>query len=88
MRERRGDSVFDHISKKTNVKQDDLFQLVQSLQGADFKDEKTVRNVIREVARMAGKRVPKEKEDELVQAITNQNIPMDFASLNKWFQSK
>ncbi|SDH08041.1 Stage VI sporulation protein F [Alteribacillus persepolensis] len=88
MRHRQNDSFFDQIEKKTNVKQEDLFKLVQSLNGADFQDEQTVRRVISDVSRLAGKSVSKKQEDELVKAIVNNNIPFDLSSLNKWFQSR
>ncbi|MDA3130207.1 stage VI sporulation protein F [Aliibacillus thermotolerans] len=82
------DNIFDQIEKETNVKQEDLLRLAQSLSNADFQDEKTVRKVISDVARLAGRKVSKQQEDELVNAIVNNNIPMDLSSISKWFQSK
>ncbi|MFD2704428.1 stage VI sporulation protein F [Salibacterium lacus] len=84
---KHSDSMFDNIEKNTNVKQEDIMKLVQSLQGADFQDEKTVRKVIRDVGALAGKSVSARKEDELVKAVMNNDIPLDLASLSKWFQS-
>ncbi|SFL98161.1 stage VI sporulation protein F [Salibacterium qingdaonense] len=84
---KHSDSMFDNIEKNTNVKQEDIMKLVQSLQGADFQDEKTVRRVIRDVGSLAGKSVSARKEDELVKAVMNNDIPLDLASLSKWFQS-
>lgn len=81
-------NFFDNLEKKTNVKQQDIFQLANSVSGANFKDEQTVRNLIQQVARMANKPVSKEKEDELVKAIVNNNMPLDFASLAKMFGKK
>ncbi|WP_240377098.1 stage VI sporulation protein F [Bacillus piscicola] len=82
----QNDPLFDKIEQKTNVNKDDLFRLVQSLNGADFKDESTVRRVIGDVAKLAGKRVPKQQEDELVNAIVNGNVPLDLSSLSKWMK--
>ncbi|MGY4690122.1 stage VI sporulation protein F [Salibacterium sp. K-3] len=84
---KHSDSLFDNIEKNTNVKQEDVMKLVQSLQGADFQDEKTVRKVIKDVGALAGKSVSPRQEDELVKAIMNNNVPLDLASLSKWFQS-
>lgn len=82
------DNLFDQIEKMTNVKQEDLLRLAQSLSNANFQDEKTVRKVIADVARLAGRSVSKKQEDEIVQAIVNNNMPLDLSSLSKWFQSK
>ena len=81
-------NFFDNLEKKTNVKQQDIFNLANSVSGANFKDEQTVRNLIQQVAKLANKPVSKEKEDELVKAIVNNNIPLDFASLAKMFGKK
>nr|WP_277750895.1 stage VI sporulation protein F [Anaerobacillus alkaliphilus] len=84
----KNNNLFDNLEKKTNVKQQDIFNLANSVSGANFKDEQTVRNLIQQVSKLANKPVPKEKEDELVKAITNNNLPLDFASLSKMFGKK
>ncbi|MFN7252190.1 MAG: stage VI sporulation protein F [Anaerobacillus sp.] len=81
-------NFFDNLEKKTNVKQQDIFNLANSVSGANFKDEQTVRNLIQQVANLANKPVSKEKEDELVNTIVNNNLPLDFASLAKMFGKK
>ncbi|NSL50903.1 stage VI sporulation protein F [Calidifontibacillus erzurumensis] len=75
--------LFGNIEKKTGVKMNDILRLANSLSNANFKDEKTVRRVIQQVAQLAGKRVPKEKEDMIVKAILNNNMPTDLNSLTK-----
>lgn len=84
----QNNNFFDNLEKKTNVKQQDIFNLANSVNGANFKDEQTVRNLIQQVAKLANKPVPKEKEDELVKTIVNNNMPLDFASLAKMFGKK
>lgn len=84
----KNNSFFDNLEKKTNVKQEDIFNLANSVSGANFKDEQTVRNLIQQVAKLANKPVSKEKEDELVKAIVNNNMPMDFGTLAKMFGKK
>jgi hypothetical protein len=81
-------NFFDNLEKKTNVKQQDIFNLANSVSGANFKDEQTVRNLIQQVANLANKPVSKQKEDELVKTIVNNNLPLDFASLAKMFGKK
>jgi hypothetical protein len=78
----------DNIEKKTNVKKDDLFKLADSVQHANLKDEQTIRNLIAQVSRLAGVPVSKQKEDRIVQAIINNNIPLDFSTITKMFDQK
>ncbi|CAM5463944.1 sporulation protein [Bacillus safensis FO-36b] [Bacillus safensis subsp. safensis] len=60
---------FKSVENKTGVNMNDAFKLAGSLQNANFKDENTVRGVIKKVAQLANKRVPKEMEDKIVQSI-------------------
>ncbi|SER44765.1 stage VI sporulation protein F [Salipaludibacillus aurantiacus] len=84
--ERKNNSFFDDLEKKTNVKHQDLFKLAQSVNQTDLSNEKNVRQLIHQVAQMANVPVSKQKEDELVKAITSNQIPMDFGTLAKMFQ--
>ncbi|KHF40350.1 stage VI sporulation protein F [Halalkalibacter okhensis] len=81
-------SFMDQIQKKTNVRPDELLKLANSVSNTNLKDEAAVRQLISQVAKLANKPVSKEKEDQIVKAITTNNMPMDFASLAKMFNKK
>ncbi|TES57721.1 stage VI sporulation protein F [Halalkalibacterium halodurans] len=80
-------SFFDHLKNKTNVNPADLFKLADSVSQANLRDEKTVRQLITQVSRLANVPVPKEKEDQIVKAILNNDVPTDLASLTKMFNN-
>ncbi|KAA0550273.1 stage VI sporulation protein F [Bacillus sp. BGMRC 2118] len=79
-------SLFDNIEKKTNIKKEDIFKVADSVKGANFQDEKTVRQLIKQVSALAGKPVSKEKEDKIVKAIVSNNMPMDMNTIGKMFK--
>jgi hypothetical protein len=79
-------SLFDNIEKKTNIKKEDIFKLADSVKDANFKDERTVRQLIKQVSALAGKPVSKEKEDKIVNSIISNNMPMDINSIGKMFK--
>lgn len=81
-------SIMDQIQKKTSVKPDELLKLANSVSQANLQDEATVRQLIAQVAKLANKPVSKEKEDQIVNAIINNNMPTDFASLANMFNKK
>ncbi|WP_408006537.1 stage VI sporulation protein F [Pseudalkalibacillus sp. A8] len=81
-------NFMDDIEKKTGVKKEDIFKLADSVQGANLSDEKTIRQLISQVSRMAGVPVSKEKEDQIVKAIKNNNIPLDMTSIAKMFNKR
>lgn len=79
--------LFDKIKQSTNVNPDDVYRVAESVRHADFSDEQTVRNLVRHLARLANKRISREKEDQIVQSITKNNVPMDMQSLNRLFKN-
>ncbi|TCN27804.1 stage VI sporulation protein F [Mesobacillus foraminis] len=66
----------------------DIFDLANSLQNANFKDEKTVRGVIRRVSQIANKNVPKEMEDKIVESIVKDGKQLDFNQISKMINKK
>jgi uracil phosphoribosyltransferase len=76
------DSLFNKIEKKTNIKKETILNLASKLQNNNMKDEKTLREVIREISSMTGKEVSKEKEDKIINAIINDKVP---ANIDKMF---
>ncbi|WP_066368613.1 stage VI sporulation protein F [Neobacillus fumarioli] len=79
---------FKNIEKKTGVNMKDIFDLANSLQNANFKDEKTVRGVIKKVAQLANKPVSKELEDQIVKSIIQDSKSIDFNTINKMLNNK
>ncbi|UFT97634.1 stage VI sporulation protein F [Radiobacillus kanasensis] len=79
-------NMFDHIQQNSNIKTDQILEAAQSFNQSDLSDEKSVRNLVKQLATMAGKPVSKEKEDKLVEAITSNQIPKDLGSLSQLFK--
>ena len=52
--------------------------LAQKIQNSNMKDEKTLREVIKEISTMTGKEVTKEKEDKIINAIMKDNVPKNI----------
>jgi len=75
--------LFKNIEKKTGVNMKEILELANSLQNANFKDERTVRGIIQRVSEIANKKVPKELEDKLVKSITQDGKNLDFNTLAK-----
>lgn len=79
---------FKNVEKKTGVNMNDIFELANSLQNANFKDENTVRGVIRRVSQLAGKPVSKETEDKIVQSIVADGKQLDFGTIAQMINKK
>ena len=69
------DGFFKRIEKKTNVNKQTILDLAQKLQQNDLKNENTLREVIQELSKMTGREVSKEKEDKIINAVINDNVP-------------
>ena len=73
-----GDNFFKRVENKTNVDKNTIMSLAKKIQNSDMKDEKTLREVIKEISTMTGKEVTKEKEDKIINAIMKDNVPKNI----------
>ncbi|MGL4521768.1 MAG: stage VI sporulation protein F [Bacilli bacterium] len=71
------DNMFEKIEKNSKINKDSILKVADSVKDANFKDEKTVRTLVRQLAMLAGKPITKEKEDRIVAMIVNNNIPVE-----------
>lgn len=69
------DSFFKRVEKKTNVNKETILNLAQKLQQNDLKNEGTIREVIKELSKMTGREVSKEKQDKIIEAVINDKVP-------------
>lgn len=72
------DSFFNKVEKKTKVGKDTILNLAAKLQQSDLKNEATLREVIRELGKMTGKEVSKEKEEKIISAVVNDKVPKNI----------
>lgn len=71
-------NIFDKVEKKTKVKKEDILTLARSLQNKNLKDEDELRKIIKDVAKLAGKEVSKEREEKIIDAIIKDKIPKNL----------
>ena len=71
-------NIFDKVEKKTNVKKEDILSLARSLQNKNLKDENELRKIIKDVAKLAGREVSKEREEKIIDAIIKDKIPKNL----------
>ena len=79
---------FKNVEKKTGVNMKDIMDLANSLQNANFKDEKTVRHVIQRVSQIANKPVSKETENKIVQSIVQDGKQLDLNTISNMMNKK
>ena len=75
------DSFFNRIEKKTNVGKETILELAKKLQQNDLKNEGTLREVIQTLSQMTGRRVSKEQEDKIINAVVTDKVPKDIDKL-------
>ena len=68
------DNLFNKIEKKTNINKETILSLAAKLQNNNMKDEKTIKEVIRDICNLTGKEISKEKEQKIINTIMNDNV--------------
>ena len=72
------DSFFKKVEDKSGVNKKTIMSLANKLQHSNMKDEQVLRELVKEIGGVAGKEVSKDKEDKIVKAILNDNVPKDL----------
>ncbi|HBD06033.1 MAG TPA: stage VI sporulation protein F [Firmicutes bacterium] len=75
------DNIFDKVEKQTNVKKEDILKLAKRISGQDLSDDDNLRALIKDVAKLAGKEVSKEKEEKIISAVKKDKIPHNMSDL-------
>ncbi len=68
------DLLVDRVSKKTNVKKEDIFKLANDLQKKDLNNEKDMRDFIQTVAKVTNQSLNQRKIDKLIKIIQNKDV--------------
>jgi len=76
-----GDSFFNKVEKKTNVDKKTILSLASKVQHSNMKDEKVLRDLIKEIGMVAGKEVSEEKTNKIIKAIVNDNVPKNLDNM-------
>lgn len=72
------DNLLNRIEEKTSVNKETIINLARKLQEGDFKNEKTLKEIIRELSVITGKEVTEEKENKIINMIINDKVPKDL----------
>ena len=81
-------NLFKNIEKKTGVNMKDVLELASSVQHANFKDEKSVRAIVKRVGQIANKPVTKQMEDKIVKSIVDGDQKLDFGTIAQMLNKK
>ena len=75
------DLLVDSVSKKTNVKKEDIFKLANDLQKKDLNNEKDMRDFIQTVAKVANQSLDQRKIDKLIKIMQNKDVLNDVEKM-------
>lgn len=75
------DLLVNRVSKKTNVKKEDIFKLANDLQRKDLNNEKDMRDFIQTVAKVTNQSLDQRKIDKLIKIIQNKDVLNDVEKM-------
>lgn len=75
------DLLVDRVSKKTNVKKEDIFKLANDLQKKDLNNEKDMRDFIQTVAKVTNQYLDQRKIDKLIKIMQNKDVLNDVEKM-------
>lgn len=75
------DLLVERVSKKTNVKKEDIFKLANDLQKKDLNNEDDMRLFIQTVAKVTNQTLDQRKIDKLVKIMKNKDVLNDVEKM-------
>ena len=75
------DLLVDRVSKKTNVKKEDIFKLANDLQKKDLNNEKDMRDFIQTVAKVTNQSLDQRKIDKFIKIMQNKDVLNDVEKM-------
>lgn len=75
------DLLVERVSKKTNVKKEDIFKLANDLQKKDLNNEEDMRSFIQTVAKVTNQTLDQRKIDKLVNIMKNKDVLNDVEKM-------
>ncbi|WP_317990153.1 stage VI sporulation protein F [Faecalibacillus intestinalis] len=75
------DLLVDRVSKKTNVKKEDIFKLANDLQKKDLNNEKDMRDFIQTVSKVTNQSLDQRKIDKLIKIMQNKDVLNDVEKM-------
>ena len=75
------DLLVDRVSKKTNVKKEDIFKLANDLQKKDLNNEKDMTDFIQTVAKVTNQSLDQRKIDKLIKIMQNKDVLNDVEKM-------
>ena len=75
------DLLVERVSKKTNVKKEDIFKLANVLQKKDLNNEEDMRSFIQTVAKVTNQTLDQRKIDKLVKIMKNKDVLNDVEKM-------
>ena len=75
------DLLVDRVSKKTNVKKEDIFKLANDLQRKDLNNEKDMRDFIQTFAKVTNQSLDQRKIDKLIKIMQNKDVLNDVEKM-------
>ena len=75
------DLLVERVSKKTNVKKEDIFKLANDLQKKDLNNERDMREFIQTVAKVTNQSLDQRKIDKLIKIMQNKDVLNDVEKM-------
>ncbi len=75
------DLLVERVSKKTNVKKEDIFKLANDLQKKDLNNERDMRDFIQTVARVTNQSLDQRKINKLIKIMQNKDVLNDVEKM-------
>lgn len=78
--------MMQKIESNSSISMEEMLEVASMIQYENLQDERVVRTLVRKLSNLAGRALPQDKEDRIVNSIINNEVPTSIDQLQGYFR--
>lgn len=78
--------MMQKIESNSSISMEEMLEVASMIQYENLQDERVVRTLVRKLSNLAGRALPQDKEDRIVNSIINNEVPTSIDQLQRYFR--
>lgn len=78
--------IMKRIEANSSASMEEMLDVASMIQYENIQDETVARSLVQKLSSLAGRSLPQDKEDRIVESIVNNEVPTSVEQLQRYFR--
>ncbi|HLR41920.1 MAG TPA: stage VI sporulation protein F [Pseudogracilibacillus sp.] len=78
--------MMKRIEASSSISMEEMLDVASMIQYENLQDEAVARSLVQKLSSLAGRSLPQDKEDRIVESIVNSEVPTSVEQLQRYFR--